>query len=325
MRSVPDVSLSASADHDPYLICSEDDSQTGGTVSTCTSGFRTGAGGTFTGVGGTSAAAPTFAATLALINQFLGGSGLAPVNPALYAAAANTPAAFNDVKTGNNIVPCGQGSPSCPATAPFQIGFTAGTGYDQVTGLGSVNAFVLAQAMNSAPGFALAAVPSSYQVSQGASVTATVNLTPINGFTGQVTYTCDDTVTESTCSGPTTAVPSSQAASFAITTKAPTARLESPFHHGEKIFYASLFPGLIGIVFVAGSRKRSQRGIHFLGLLMLLGFSTMWLGSCGGSSSGSTKDAGTPTGTYNITVTGTATVNGASVSRQANIQLVVVQ
>lgn len=324
MRSVPDVSLSASADHDPYLICSEDDSQSGGTVSTCTSGFRTGAGGNFTAVGGTSAAAPTFAAILALINEFLGGSGLAPVNPALYAAAASTPTAFNDVKTGNNFVPCSQGSTDCPSATPFQIGFMAGTGYDQVTGLGSVNAFNLAQAMSTAPGFSLAAVPTSYQVSQGASVTATVNLTPINGFTGQVTYTCNETVTESTCTGPTTAT-ANTSVSFAITTKAPTARLESPFNRREKIFYASLFPGLIGIVFVAGSRKSSQRGVRFLGLLMVLGFLTMWLGSCGGSSSSSTKDAGTPTGTYNITVTGSATVNGASVSRTANIQLVVVQ
>jgi hypothetical protein len=263
---------------------------------------------------------------LAIINQYLGtppGTGLAPVNPTLYSIAASTAKAFNDVKTGDNLVPCSQGSPDCPSAAPFEIGFKADTGYDQVTGLGSVNAFVLAQAMSSAPGFSLAAVPTTYQVAQGSSITATVNLTPINGFTGQVTYTCNDTVTESTCTGPTTAT-ANTSVSFVITTKAPTARLENPFGRGEKIFYASLFPGLLGIVFVAGSRKNCQRGVRFLGLLTVLGVSTIWLGSCGGSSSGSTKDAGTPPGSYTITVTGSATVNGASVSRQANIQLVVV-
>jgi subtilase family serine protease len=325
-RDVPDISLSASPDHDAYLVCSTDMDPT-----SCTTVFRDGSTSNgcpcFTGVGGTSASAPTFSAILAIINQYLGHpatTGLAPVNGNLYFIAASTPAAFNDVKSGNNIVPCTQGSTDCPSVAPFQIGFTAGTGYDQVTGLGSVNAFNLAQAMSKEPGFSLVASPTSYQVSQGASVTATVNLTPINGFTGQVTYTCNDTVTESTCTGPTTAT-ANASVSFAITTNAPTARLESPFNRREKIFYASLFPGLIGIVFVAGSRKSSQRGVRFLGLLMVLGFSTMWLGSCGGSSSSSTKDAGTPTGTYNITVTGSATVNGASVSRTANIQLVVVQ
>jgi subtilase family serine protease len=324
-RDVPDISVAASPNHDGYLVCSEDDGN-GGIVSTCTSGFRTGSGGNFTVVGGTSVGAPTFSAILALINQFLGHTppaGLAPVNPVLYSIAAKTPTAFHDVTTGNNIVPCTQGKPGCPSTAPFQFGFSAGAGYDQVTGLGSVDGFVLAQAMNSAPGFTLAATPSNYQVAQGATVTATVNLTPINGFTGTVTYTCSDTVPESTCTGPTTATANTQV-SFQITTKAPVARLDRPFSRGgAKIFYAALFPGLLGIVFVSGSRKRSLRSARFLGLLIVLGFSTMWLGSCGGSSS-STKDPGTPTGTYSITVTGTATVNGAPVNRKATIQLVVV-
>jgi subtilase family serine protease len=324
-RDVPDISVAASPNHDGYVVCSEDDGN-GGIVSTCTSGFRTGSGGNFTVVGGTSVGAPTFSAILALTNQFLGNTpptGLAPINPVLYSVAAKTPSAFHDVTTGNNIVPCTQGKPSCPATAPFQFGFSAGTGYDQATGLGSVDGFVLAQAMNSSPGFTLAATPSSYQVAQGATVTATVNLSPINGFTGTVTYTCNDTVPESTCTGPTTATANKQV-SFTITTKAPIARLDRPFGRGgAKIFDAALLPGLLGIVFVAGSRKSSLRGVRFLGLLMVLGFSTMWLGSCGGSSS-STKDPGTPTGTYSITVIGAATVNGAPVSRQTTIQLVVV-
>ena len=150
---------------------------------------------------------------------------------------------------------------------------------------------------------------------------ATVNLTPINGFSGTVTYTCNDPAPESTCTGPTTAT-ASASVSFVITTKAPVARVERPLD-STKIFYATLFPGLLGIVFVTGSRKRSARGVRFLALLMVLGFSTVWLGSCGGSSS-STKDPGTPTGTYTITVTGTATINSAPVNRQTTIQLVVV-
>jgi subtilase family serine protease len=319
MRSVPDIALSASADHDPYLLCSEDDMQTGQIVSTCTSGFRTGAGGNLTAVGGTSAAAPTFSAILALINQYLGTSSVAPVNPTLYSVAASTPAAFHDIKTGNNIVPCTAPSTNCP-TGTTQIGFSAGTGYDQVTGLGSVDAFVLAQAMGSAPGFTLAPTAGSYQVAQGSTVTATINLTPIHGFTGQITYTCTDSVSESTCTGPTMAVPSTQAASFLVTTKAPIARLERPFDRGSRILYATLLPGLLGIVLVASARKRSLRSVRFLGLLMVLGFSTIWLGSCGGSSSSSTKDPGTPTGSYTITVTGTS----GSLTRQTSFTLVVV-
>jgi subtilase family serine protease len=320
MRLVPDVSLSASADHDPYLFCTEDDGA-GGIIATCTSGFRTGPGGGLTAVGGTSAGAPTFAAILALINQFLGSPNLAPVNPTLYSVAASTPSAFHDIKTGNNIVPCTAPSTNCP-TGTTQIGFSAGTGYDEVTGLGSVDGFALAQAMGSAPGFTLAPKGgvSTLQVAQGSSITGIVHLTAINSFAGQVTYTCTDSVSESTCTGPSTAIDSTQDASFVITTKAPIARLERPFDRGSHILYATLLPGLLGIVFFASSRKRSLRSVHFLGFLMVLGFSTIWLGSCGGSNHGP-KDPGTPVGSYTITVTGTS----GSLTRQTSFTLVVVK
>lgn len=321
MRLVPDVSLSASADHDPYLFCSEDDQKTGQIVSTCTAGFRTGAGGGLTAVGGTSVAAPTFAAVLALINQFLGTSSLAPVNPTLYSVAASTPSAFHDITTGDNKVPCTAPSTNCP-TGTTQIGFIAGAGYDEVTGLGSVDGFALAQAMSTAPSFSLTAAPATYQVHQGSPAPATLTVHTFNGFSGAVTYTCTDTVSESTCTGPSSAVNAADgsAVSFQITTKPPVARLERPFDRGSRIVYATLLPGLLGIVFVASSRKRSLRSVRFLGLLMVLGFSTIWLGSCGGSSSGP-KDPGTPVGTYTITVTGTS----GSLTRTTSFTLVVVK
>jgi hypothetical protein len=316
-RDVPDVSLSASNYHDSYLLCSEDFSAT-----SCTVGFRESAGGVFSAVGGTSAAAPTFAAILALVNQSLGNTppvGLAPVNPRLYQLASSFPAAFNDVKSGNNKVACTSGTTNCPS-GTTQIGFTTGTGYDQVTGLGSVNGAKLAQDF-AAPGFQLAAIPPSSQVAQGSPATATIKATALNGFTGSITYTCSDAVQESTCTGPAAPVDVSMPASFSITTKAPIARLDRPFDRGARIFYATLFPGLLGIVLVASSRKRSLRGVRLFGLLMVLGFSTIWLGSCGGSSSSSKKDPGTPTGSYTITVTGTS----GSVTSSATFTLVVVQ
>lgn len=319
MRNVPDIAVSASPNHDGYLVCSEDDGK-GGIVSTCTSGFRTGAAGNFVAVGGTSVAAPTFAAILALVNQSLGNTppvGLAPVNPRLYQLASSYAADFNDVTSGDNKVPCTSGSTNCPS-GTTSIGFSAGTGYDQVTGLGSVNAAKLAQDF-AAQGFLLTPNAGSFQVAQGATVTVNVTVTALNGFSGAITYTCTDAVSESTCTGPTTAVNSPQPVSFTITTKAPIARLERPFDRGSRIFYATLLPGLLGIVFVAKSRKRSLGSVRFLGLLLILGFSTMWVTSCGGSSS-SRKDPGTPTGTYSITVTGTS----GSLTSSTSFSLVVV-
>jgi hypothetical protein len=84
--------------------------------------------------------------------------------------------------------------------------------------------------------------------------------------------------------------------------------LEQPFGRSTQIFYAALLPGLLGIMFTAGSRKRSLRGMRLLGLIMVLGFSTLWLGSCGGSNGSSNKNPGTPPGPYTVTVN--ATIGG---------------
>jgi subtilase family serine protease len=124
-RDVPDVALAASNAHDPYIIV------TGGDVG---------------GVGGTSAAAPSFAGMVAVLNQYLvengvqAKSGLGNINPKLYSMAAAKSGVFHDVTTGNNIVPCQTDTPDCTNGS---FGYTAGPGYDLVTGLGSVDAYKL--------------------------------------------------------------------------------------------------------------------------------------------------------------------------------------
>ncbi len=184
-RDVPDLALNASPDHDPYLFCSEDGAN-GTVVASCTSGFRTGSGGDLTAVGGTSAAAPTFAGIVALISEQLGSSGLGNINPTLYGLAASNPSAFHDVTTGNNIVPCTSGSTGCPAGGKY--GFSAGTGYDQVTGLGSVdaNALAVAWAASLKPDFQLSPSPAALTVAAGQAVSATLTISAITGSTAMV-------------------------------------------------------------------------------------------------------------------------------------------
>ncbi len=139
VRDVPDVSLGASPNHDPFLICSQ--SFFAGVtpaVNSCTAGFRASDGMSLAAVGGTSVGAPAFAGIVALLNQKTGSNGLGNINPTLYSLAASAQGAsiFHDIVTGDNKVPCTQGSTGCPTAAPFQIGFSAGPGYDLVTGLG---------------------------------------------------------------------------------------------------------------------------------------------------------------------------------------------
>jgi hypothetical protein len=90
--------------------------------------------------GGTSAATPTFAGIVALINQNT-GSRQGNVNYTLYPMAATSPAAFHDITTGNNMVPCTAGTTDCPNGG--EIGYSAGVGYDQASGLGSIDAYNL--------------------------------------------------------------------------------------------------------------------------------------------------------------------------------------
>ncbi|KAJ7838171.1 family S53 protease [Mycena olivaceomarginata] len=78
-----------------------------------------------TEVSGTSCSSPIFASVIGLLNDELLNAGkpvLGYLNPWLYA----NPGAFNEVTTGNN--------PGC-----FTEGFSASTGWDPVTGLGTPN------------------------------------------------------------------------------------------------------------------------------------------------------------------------------------------
>jgi len=145
-RDIPDVSLPASVQTNAYLVCMGD------TKTPCTAGNSW--SGTGSLVGGTSAAAPNFAAMLALIEQANGVSGLGNINASLYTLAreANASSIFHDITSGNNIVACQGGTPGCSSTEPTvqgTMGSSAGTGYDLVTGLGSLDGAQLAIGLKS--------------------------------------------------------------------------------------------------------------------------------------------------------------------------------
>jgi subtilase family serine protease len=136
-RDVPDFSFNAAALHDGYLVCSSGD---GSNEPTCTNGFVS-ASNLVNVFGGTSFVAPTFAGVLALVEQKLGNTtGLGNVGPVLYGFLNDHtyyPMAFHDITTGNNSVSCSQGTLNCPNGG--SIGFSAGTGYDQASGIGSID------------------------------------------------------------------------------------------------------------------------------------------------------------------------------------------
>jgi subtilase family serine protease len=356
-RYSPDVSLLASPDFPGYVYCTPlEELATGttddtSTTSSCASGIAAAVNGVVSGqsyvidpsiVGGTSASAPVFAGIVTMLNQFLNGpstSGLGNINQKLYQLAA-TPAngAFHKVITGDNILYCSGDTPNpsyeinsayvCPAATVGvpnpKFGWEASnadptTGYNLVTGLGSVDANALFTAWNASttppPVFTLGVGANSLQVTPGQTGTATITVTVTSGTPPALTFTCSEASAPalassgSVCTVSPATPTNAGSVSLQIPTFAPTAQLRQPLGSSRGIFYAALLPGLFGIIFTAGSRKRTARGLRFLGLIVVLGFSTLWLSSCSSNSS-STHNPGTPAGSYPVSVT--ASTGGAN-------------
>jgi len=106
-----------------------------------------------TNTGGTSAAAPLWAALISQLNAIFHDQGLPRLgyaNDLLYTAAVIAPAAFNDITLGNNtssLTLGGTYSTDGVDVTPTGYGYTAGPGYDLTTGLGSPNGVLLARAL----------------------------------------------------------------------------------------------------------------------------------------------------------------------------------
>jgi hypothetical protein len=176
-RDVPDVSLPASPDHDGFYFYS---------------------GGALQVVGGTSVSAPAFAGIVTVLNQYLlskgviSTSGLGNINPNLYHLASGANSIFHDITSGNNNVPCVAASTGC--NAGILTGYSAGPGYDQVTGLGSVNAYNLVTQWTgvvSSIGTTSTSAANPASIPNTSSTTVTATITPVTGTTaptGSVTF-----------------------------------------------------------------------------------------------------------------------------------------
>jgi subtilase family serine protease len=155
LRNIPDVAANAYG----TFVCALD---------TC-----------FYGGSGTSVSAPIWAGFLALANQQANGTSIGLVNPTLYpiAQGADYGSDFHDITQGNNFSIY---SPSL---------YSAVTGYDLVTGLGTPAGQGLITALaptQTGANFAIVASPATLSVVQGSQGTSTITVQAENGFTGAV-------------------------------------------------------------------------------------------------------------------------------------------
>ena len=300
-RDVPDISLNASPFHDPYLTCIGT-AATG--VQSCTNGFRD-KDNNLRAVGGTSAGAPAIAGILALLNQAMQSNGQGNVNSTLYSLAAGSSSAFHDITSGDNKVPCTRGSADCANGGT--IGYSAGAGYDQASGIGSLDAFTLVTnwpGYTPSPNYSLSASPASITISAaGKSGASTVSVTAMNGFSGTVSLSCK---TSSSTAGigcslsPTSLAldneKTSATATLTLSTTPPSVR---PIRSNTLFGRVMLTGGgvaILGLMLVAAPRRRRTTILAFLACATII-ISNM---GCGGGNS----NKGTPAGSYTVTVTG---------------------
>jgi subtilase family serine protease len=312
-RDVPDLALNASVTHDGYLICSQGSCPNPSAPNG--EGFRN-TDSSLDVVGGTSAGAPTFAGIVALINQ-QSGTTQGNINPKLYSIAASTPAAFHDVTTGNNIVPCQIGTLNCTTGT---MGYTAGPGYDQVTGLGSVDATALAAAIGGSvtptANFQVSLDNASLSILHGTSKSVNVTISPTNGFTGAVNVSCavSSSLLGTTCTVNTPTINTSGSTSVTINAS-PT--LASAGHSGPFSPRGWLFETGFALSFGAILTVRNRRRmLMIIGTLVLAIAAFAWTGCGGGSSSG---------GSNLPSLTGTVTISATSgtITNQTHVTVTV--
>ncbi|OYY13734.1 MAG: hypothetical protein B7Y70_01180 [Rhizobiales bacterium 35-68-8] len=152
------------------------------------------------GIIGTSAATPLWASLGLQINTILRDQGvpfdLGYMNDLLYQAAVIAPGSFNDVTVGSIIssfyyggaisTPDGDGGTA--SITPTGFGYSAGAGYDLVTGLGTPNGVLLSRALSCIVHTQIWSDAPSLATDGGSGLFSTVDqsllIQPVLGFTG---------------------------------------------------------------------------------------------------------------------------------------------
>ena len=185
VRDTPDIAFSSST-HNAYLFCFDENQGVNGTD--CVHNYG--------GDGGTSAAAPSMAGITALLVQKTGKSqGL--LNPTLYKFFASNNSVFHDASPGTSGVSpcstavastCNNSLPSATALTGGLAGYPLTTGFDFVTGLGSldVGTFIAAVSLP-VPTCTVSASPAAVNINQ--TVTFTDSCTGGSGnLTGTIQF-----------------------------------------------------------------------------------------------------------------------------------------
>ena len=164
------------------------------------------------------------------------------------------------------------------------------------------------------PDYTISANPTSLSLRQGQHGTSTITVTPINGFSGTITFTCVTSLTNGSCSflpNPITVTAGTPATTtLTISTAGPNALLVRPQGDGSMVARAfsivsgGAFFGMIFVPLAFKDRKRRQRIGAWFAMVLLV---TLLLVIPGCGNKGGYTGLLTPTGTTTMNITAQAT------------------
>ncbi|HUV71072.1 MAG TPA: S53 family peptidase [Terracidiphilus sp.] len=320
-RYTPDVAFSASA-HDGYFGCMA------ALNSSC---VPSGGNLTFVVFSGTSAAAPGMAGVTALLDQKL-GSAQGNLNPRLYPLATSTPTAFHDTTlSSSGVTSC---SVSVASTCNNSItllsgigtqpGYLLTTGYDEVTGLGSLDVGVFLNnfpSSNLTPSFTVSGTALTISTPGATSAnTSTISVTPVNGFTGSVTLSATVTGPSGAQHPPTLSFGSTSPVTITSSNGTATLTVSTTATQQSSCVAANQAPrpipwyakgsAVLACLLLFGIAPRWRNWRAMLGILLLFAALATGMSACGGGSQGTacttTTTPGTTAGSYTITLTATS-------------------
>jgi hypothetical protein len=151
-----------------------------------------------------------------------------------------------------------------------------------------------------APDFSVNASPGSFTVAAGQSVTAIISITPANGFSSAVSFSCSGLPSGATCSfSPQTATPPGKTSTtLTVTTSATSAILQ----HGS----SPLFPGTALAVGLCCFVWKKRRRLPMLLVLAVTAAGLFLIDGCGSSGSPFEGSGGTQPIAATVTVTATS-------------------
>jgi hypothetical protein len=162
--------------------------------------------------------------------------------------------------------------------------------------------------------FAVSVAPGSTSVIAGGAATYTITVTPSFGFNAKVNLGCSGAPRNATCSiSPSSVTPDGTNPISATVTVATTARTLAPPRSGPNLnlprlltqFRFTWFMGLLFILTLLASQAMARRRGLLLRLALVMGLVLLWA-ACGTGGTQTNVGDGTPAGSYQLTLSGTA-------------------